>query len=249
MATRESSGSSGINMPFKDLKLLLKRKAVKLSENTGHSKRKPDKNIWCKPIEKTDNILSAESENMLFLEAMADVKPIVRGEKIASERSTVPIINIKNDADQEALLSLNNLVKFGEGFVVAHTSEYVEGTGYNVNPEFTKRLHRGDFSIQDHIDLHGLSVPEAKTALEIFLKNSIMNGKRGVLIVHGRGLSSPGMPVLKTMVIQWLTCSSWRKWIIAFSSARLCDGGTGATYVLLRSRPLTRRHRKRKQVK
>jgi DNA-nicking Smr family endonuclease len=35
-----------------------------------------------------------------------------------------------------------------------------------------------------------------------------------------------------------------RKWVIAFSSARSCDGGAGATYVLLRQRPLTMRFRK-----
>ena len=36
----------------------------------------------------------------------------------------------------------------------------------------------------------------------------------------------------------------WRKWILAFTSARLCDGGTGATYVLLRERPYTKRYGK-----
>jgi hypothetical protein len=42
-------------------------------------------------------------------------------------------------------------------------------------------------------------------------------------------------------VVRWLTRGPWRKWIIAYSSARSCDGGTGATYVLLRtSRPAQR---------
>jgi DNA-nicking Smr family endonuclease len=68
-----------------------------------------------------------------------------------------------------------------------------------------------------------------------------------VLIVHGRGLSSPAKPVLKTKVIEWLTCGPWRKWVIAFTSARSFDGGAGATYVLLRQRPVTRSKRKRKK--
>jgi DNA-nicking Smr family endonuclease len=72
-----------------------------------------------------------------------------------------------------------------------------------------------------------------------------MAGKRSVLIVHGRGLSSPSKPVLKAKVYEWLTSGQWRKWVIAFSSARSYDGGTGATYVLLRQRPLTKRFRKR----
>jgi DNA-nicking Smr family endonuclease len=49
---------------------------------------------------------------------------------------------------------------------------------------------------------------------------------------------------LKTQVIGWLSRGPWRKWVMAYASARSCDGGTGATYVLLRSRPLTRRYRK-----
>ena len=117
----------------------------------------------------------------------------------------------------------------------------MEGTGYNVNPEVMTALHRGDFSIQDHIDLHGLTVSKAKVQFNAFLKDSIRTGKRGLLIVHGRGLSSPKKPVLKLKVYEWLTRGPWRKWIIAFTSARAIDGGAGATYLLLRHQPATKR--------
>jgi DNA-nicking Smr family endonuclease len=117
----------------------------------------------------------------------------------------------------------------------------MEGTSCNVPHEITRKLHRGDFSIQDHIDLHGYSVVEAYHAVNDFFKRSIVNGIRAVLIVHGRGLSSPGAPVLKKNIVKWLTSGKWRKWVIAFTSARHCDGGAGATYVLLRNRPLPKR--------
>jgi DNA-nicking Smr family endonuclease len=68
-----------------------------------------------------------------------------------------------------------------------------------------------------------------------------MRGKTGILITHGRGLSSPLEPVLKRKVVEWLTHGPWRKWVIAYSSARICDGGAGATYVLLRQRPISKR--------
>ncbi|MGD8263702.1 MAG: Smr/MutS family protein, partial [Desulfobacterales bacterium] len=109
-----------------------------------------------------------------------------------------------------------------------------------------RRLHRGEFSIQAHIDLHGFSVKEARYALDKFLTDSISAGKRAVLVIHGRGLSSPARPILKTNVYRWLTSSPWHKWVIAFTSARLCDGGAGATYVLLRQRPLPKRFRKKR---
>jgi DNA-nicking Smr family endonuclease len=149
-----------------------------------------------------------------------------------------------NDAESEILLRLEKLVKTGKGFVVADTAEYIEGTGYKVNREVAKKLHRGDFSIQGHIDLHGLSVENAREAFEDFFKKSIADGKRMVLVIHGRGLSSPAEPILKTNVFKWLTTGPWRKWVMAYASARLCDGGAGATYVLLRRRPATKRFKK-----
>ncbi|MGD9082172.1 MAG: Smr/MutS family protein [Desulfobacterales bacterium] len=234
-----TSKSSGAFKPFKELKELLEKKLAEKQVlktcNSQHDLYKPDENIPDKQ----------SSENELFLKEMSDVIPIPRGDLIEHRSSPGLPAGPDHDSDDETLLKLDNLVKFGTGFVVADTPEYIEGRGYNVHPEITKRLHRGDFSIQAHIDLHGLGVEDARNAFEMFLKDSITSGKKAVLIIHGRGLSSPDKPVLKTRVIQWLTCGPWRKWIIAFSSARSCDGGTGATYVLLRQRPLTKRYRKR----
>jgi DNA-nicking Smr family endonuclease len=138
-------------------------------------------------------------------------------------------------------------VKSGEGFTISDTSEYMEGIGYGVKHEIAQRLHRGDFSVQDHLDLHGLSAQEAFEAFEAFMKEALLLGKRAVLIVHGRGLSSRDMPVLKVKVKEWLTSGAWRKWVVAFTSARACDGGAGATYVLLRAQPVTKRHRKKRR--
>ena len=244
-----TSKSSGAFKPFKELKKLLEEKSLESTPSPGVSAKKQ----VLKPFNSQhgvsnldENILDKEpSENELFLKEMADVAPLPRGDRIEYRSNFGPTAGPDHDFEDETLLKLDNLIKFGTGFVVADTPEYIEGRGYNVHPEITKRLHRGDFSIQAHIDLHGLGVEDARNAFEIFLKDSITTGKKAVLIVHGRGLSSPDKPVLKTRVIQWLTCGPWRKWVIAFSSARSCDGGAGATYVLLRRRPLTKRHRKR----
>ncbi|MGH9439672.1 MAG: Smr/MutS family protein, partial [Terriglobia bacterium] len=56
-----------------------------------------------------------------------------------------------------------------------------------------------------------------------------------VRIVHGKGYrSGPRGPVLKRAVARWL---SRREEILAYTSARPVDGGTGAVYVLLRKQP------------
>jgi DNA-nicking Smr family endonuclease len=90
-----------------------------------------------------------------------------------------------------------------------------------------------------------LSAAQAKEAFGDFLNEAIRSGKRAVLIIHGRGISSPGEPVLKNKVSEWLTRSHWRKWVIAFTSAQSYDGGAGATYVLLRHRLKSKRPRPR----
>lgn len=228
------SKSSGMYRPFEGLKSLLKKRSRKIPNDPAPQRED------CIEINADE-----QDDRHLFLEAMADVKPISQNRVAETGQGRGPLKHSFFDAENDTLVQLENLVKHGEGFVVAHTPEYIEGTGYQINPEVTKRLHRGDFSIQAHIDLHGHGVAEAREAFEGFIKDAVKTGKRGVLVVHGRGLSSPVKPVLKPKVYEWLTSSRWRKWVIAFTSARSCDGGAGATYVLLRQRPLAKRFRKR----
>ncbi len=231
-------GTSGFFKPFENLKRLLEEKSLPVASSSVR--------FFASKVDVEPD--HPEYEERLFKEAMADVAPLPRGKYIQVE-TRLPNhsynIEYRGDAEYETLLRMRSLVENGEGFVVAHTPEYIEGSGYCDNPELTGRLHRGDFSMQGHIDLHGFGVEAAQELFDGFLKDAILTGKRAVLIVHGRGLSSPERPVLKTKVQEWLTRGPWRKWIIAFSSARACDGGTGATYVLLRCQPYTKRFRKK----
>jgi DNA-nicking Smr family endonuclease len=189
--------------------------------------------------------LSAKQEAALFAEAMADVTPLLRDRHLAPPSGRAPASGPCDREEQETVACLTRLVKCGEGFVVAQTAEYMEVTGPGACPEIARRLHQGRYAIQDHIDLHGLRVPQAEAALHDFIRQSLKTGYRTVLVIHGRGLTSPRRPVLKFKVYQWLTRGPLRKHIIAMTSARSCDGGAGATYVLMRHRPLTKRFRKR----
>ncbi len=188
---------------------------------------------------------SDQEEDKLFQEAMKDVVHIDCGTVVAGKTRVHPAKKTERNPESEVLARLQNLVQHGQGFVISDTPEYMEGTGYGVNVEIARRLHRGVFSVQDYIDLHGLVVKDAKEAFDEFLEQSLIWDKRMLLVIHGRGLSSPAEPVLKIKVKEWLTTGPWRKWVMAFASARACDGGAGATYVLLRQRPATKRYRKK----
>lgn len=202
----------------------------------------PTANLY--PPQLPEDDVSQELEKELFQKEMDGVRPISGKDRIG-KISKIGLSNrFKEQEEIEALKKLEDLIKEGKGFDVASTPEYIEGTGYHIHPEIARRLHRGDFSIQAHLDLHGLTAEDAKEVFGQFMKWAVTYGKTGVLITHGRGLSSPGEPVLKKKVEEWLTRGIWRKWVVAYSSARRCDGGAGATYVLLRSRPVSKRWKK-----
>ena len=196
----------------------------------------------------TDSAEDPAREQDFFNEAMSGVAPIMQDKYIPIDDLVAELVHKGLCRPQcDVLRKLDALVQSGDGFIVADTPEYHEGVGHRVHPTATRHLHGGRFSIQAHIDLHGLSASEAERAVDDFLREAIRSGKRAVLVVHGRGLSSPRRPILKTKVREWLTRGTWRKWVIAFTSARLCDGGAGATYVLLRQRPVTRQFRKKRR--
>ena len=96
-----------------------------------------------------------------------------------------------------------------------------------------KQLRRGEFSIQDEIDLHNLRASDAETLLKRFLNEARSGMHRCVRIVHGKGLRSEGAPVLKMLVDRVLR---QRGDVLAFASAPPNQGGSGAVLVLLDSR-------------
>jgi DNA-nicking Smr family endonuclease len=94
-----------------------------------------------------------------------------------------------------------------------------------------RRLRRGEYRVQREIDLHGMTVAEAKPALREFLIRALEQHVRCVRIVHGKGLRSGHRgPVLKAAVGTVLRRTGA---VLAYVSARPVDGGTGAVYVLL----------------
>jgi DNA-nicking Smr family endonuclease len=100
-----------------------------------------------------------------------------------------------------------------------------------------KRLRRGEFSIQDHVDLHGLTKKEAESAVNSFIIKSYQKDLRCVLIVHGRGLGSADhQPAIKTELPVWFRRGALKRIVLAFATAQPYDGGAGALYVLLRKR-------------
>jgi DNA-nicking Smr family endonuclease len=186
---------------------------------------------------------SFADEADLFLREVDDVKPLDRRQR---QRVAVPpparppraMVSEK----AEALAQLADLVTGKAPFDISDADEYIEGSVKGLDPRVVGRLRRGEFAHQAHLDLHGMTSEEARTAVDRFLLDAYRGGRRCVLLIHGRGLNSRDqIPVLKNRVTAWLARGQWSRLVLAFTSARRCDGGLGALYVLLRRHRASKR--------
>ena len=95
-----------------------------------------------------------------------------------------------------------------------------------------RKLRRGMFVVAAELDLHGMTVPIARSAVAAFLHQCQRRGVQCARVIHGKGRGSRHRaPVLKQKVAGWL---KQRDEVLAYCSARGYDGGTGAVYVLLK---------------
>lgn len=172
-----------------------------------------------------------KSDEELFAEAMAEVREIREYREIPF-RSPQGVRSRTECRDDSAEI-LKQVVK-GKGKIrLSDTGEYMEWTGPQVRRDITRKLHEGAFAVQDSIDLHGMTLTGAEEALSIFFRSAVKQRLVCVKVIHGRGLRSPNGPVLKE-AFRKLLHGPFSKWVLAYATARDCDGGLGATYVVLK---------------
>jgi DNA-nicking Smr family endonuclease len=181
-------------------------------------------------VSKEDDKPTLDEDVALFRELMGDARPIDPDIR-APEYKPKPKPRARFRRDDERSVLRESL----EGEI----DEIETGAGEalrfhraSVGRRTMRKLARGNFAVQNEIDLHGMTVPEAKGQLRDFISESVFRGHTCVRIVHGKGRGSGDRgPVLKGKVNNWL-----RRWndVLAFVSTRQVHGGTGAVYVLIR---------------
>jgi DNA-nicking Smr family endonuclease len=196
--------------------------------------RRPDPPPRTKPIPSREP--SELTEEELWTVAVHGAKPLSdRSGRIKPAPQPLSVPTAQLDPDLEAYDELRALVTGEVPFDIADSDEFIEGHSRGLDPRVVRKLRKGEFAVQAHVDLHGLLKDEAKAALEAFLARSRQDGKRCVLVVHGRGLHSKDqVPVLKEALKRWMHTARFARHVLGFSSARPHDGGTGAMYLLLR---------------
>jgi DNA-nicking Smr family endonuclease len=186
-----------------------------------------------------------EDEAMLFHRLFAGVEPLdrTRGRLPLQsvERSPGAVKHAKEAEDAARVDAdavhdhLRTLVEGRTRFEVEDDGARVEGRRIDLPLDALRRLRRGALPVDARLDLHGMTVPQARVELEIFLRKMRSRGERCVLVIHGKGEHSPqGTGALRGEIAAWLSQSAASEHVAAFATARAEDGGEGAVYVLLR---------------
>jgi DNA-nicking Smr family endonuclease len=175
------------------------------------------------------------TDEELFSREMVDVLVIEEFRSLAcmSRPQNRRAATVSHDPDRDALAELYDIT---EGLLPLHlpdTQEYVEWIHPAFREDIMRNLHEGRFAVQAYLDLHGFIVPDAEDELDEFVVDALKKGLSCIKIIHGRGLRSVRGARLKHVVVKRLS-GHFRKDKKAYVTARQCDGGLGALYVLLR---------------
>ncbi len=180
-----------------------------------------------------DVISSPEDGNALFQKLMADAKPI-KGNK--SKTNTPP-----KKANQIPKLSKNPTLKIENRPLHPNKNSLLEaGVAKNLDRKTMDRLRKGKLRPEKYIDLHGMTAAAAHLSLNTFLSESHNLGYRCVLAITGKGNLKHGGGIIRRELPSWLNSRENRKFILGFSFAQPCDGGTGAFYILLKRQRINR---------
>ena len=173
-----------------------------------------------------------EDPAALFRSAIGEVTPLRK--PAAAPPPTPkpkPRARMAERDDQEARGEFARLLRDSSPLEAGDTASYRRDT---LPARMFQRLKRGQYSVQDELDLHGATVAQAETLLRQFLVEAHAHEHGCVRIIHGKGLQSDGgAPVLKNLVDRLLR---QRNDVLAFHSAPAGQGGTGAVLVLLSNR-------------
>jgi DNA-nicking Smr family endonuclease len=209
---------SFVNSPFAKLKKQMDRTQTSLPAAPPRQKKKEE-----------------YSDAELFSTAMDDVLEIEEFRTLSCSKQHPPqaAASGRRSEDRESLAILDEIAGGQRPIHLPDTQEYISWVAPNYAERIVIDLHNGHFAVQAFVDLHGFSVPDAEAEVELFLHEAFRKGLTCVKIIHGRGLRSVKGPRLKDAVVRRLL-GHFRKDMIAYTSARQCDGGLGALYVLLR---------------
>ncbi len=195
-----------------------------------------ENNIHLKEIGEMRHRAPVEDESFLFADAMKDVK-IMSNTRPRIEHERFHKVDHKKQDD----ITFAEVLKGYSRLNTVSLPEFMEGFAEGINTLTLERLKKGEFSVQKTLDLHGFAVDDAAVLFQEFIDDAVRQGLNCIKVIHGRGLKSKNIPVLRESLKSWIIRAMHRKWVTAFSNAIMAEGGPGATYILLKRHPKKKR--------
>ena len=174
------------------------------------------------------------SEKDLFLEEMSGVKPLQREPRERLIRQSAEgDVELRRQAATEPLHEKINPLR-DEGVDPLDAWYVLDFKRPGIQHGVYKKLRMGRYEIDARLDLHRMTVKQAREEVKQFIDEAGKLGLRTLLILHGKGqrkVEKENTAILKGYVNHWL---QQLEMVQAFHSAQPVHGGTGAVYVLLR---------------
>jgi len=169
----------------------------------------------------------------LFSEEMDGVAPLKKKDKahLPTQQTVTPghlvrrLAAVTEKAVDDNHLATDQVEILSSNDVLEYKKEGVQNGVY-------KKLRMGKYAVEARLDLHRMTVEEARKEVFRFIKDCMKYDLRTVIILHGKGDRNPDKKaLLKSYLAKWLPDMDD---VLAFHSAQKYHGGTGAVYVLLR---------------
>lgn len=101
-----------------------------------------------------------------------------------------------------------------------------------IDQKARRRLGRGAIDIDGRLDLHGLTMQQAQSALEGFIARGIAQRHVWLLVITGKGVAGEG--ILRRSLPDWLALPQLARHVVEYAPASAAHGGSGAFYLRLR---------------
>ncbi|VEG13631.1 Smr/MutS family protein [Moraxella cuniculi] len=176
---------------------------------------------------------TSHDDKQLFLQAMHGVVPLKNTPTVSQKKPTA----IDDNALRRRMAAQGDEQIGGTLSDMQALLNPVAGEAYlsyknpTLQNKVFEQLKQGKLRWYDAVDLHGSSIEEARSAVQLLIHQSINQGETVVKIVHGKGKDA----IIKTCVNGWLRQMNE---VMAFVSAPANDGGNGAVLVLLKKKKL-----------
>lgn len=177
--------------------------------------------------------MTTRDERLSFLEEMKDVRRIRKPNKadVTSPKDITPgHLERQRSAVDLPIKDRNPLTSDIVEPLTAHDVLSWQRPG--VQHGVFKKLRLGHYPIEARLDLHRMTVEEARREVFGFINDCVRYSLRTVIILHGKGERNPdGVAQLKSYLAKWLPELDD---VLAMHSAQKHHGGTGAVYVMVR---------------